>query len=95
MKESDVIQPWNKIAVKAPIAAQMMGCGRSTFFQRVKDGIYPKPGPDGQWSVEALRSVHQASSTTTASAPDAAEDTRPGCTPPAPHQFPGAPVAVQ
>jgi predicted DNA-binding transcriptional regulator AlpA len=59
------IPPWRRIAVTAKTAAQMMECGRSTFFQRVKDGIYPKPGPDGRWSVNALRAVHEASSTTT------------------------------
>jgi predicted DNA-binding transcriptional regulator AlpA len=58
-KFENPIPPWQRIAVSAKTAAQMMECSRSTFFQRVKDGIYPKPGPDGQWSVSALRRLHE------------------------------------
>ena len=57
--DKNPIPPWQRIAVRGPVAAAMMGCSRSTFFQRVKDGIYPKPGQDGQWSVAALRRVHE------------------------------------
>jgi hypothetical protein len=64
--DKNPIPPWERIAVSAATAAQMMDCGRSTFFQRVKEGIYPKPGPDGKWSVSALRAVHQASQPTIA-----------------------------
>lgn len=60
------IPPWERIAVDAATAAAMLSCGRSTFFQRVKEGIYPKAGRDGRWSVSALRQLHQASQTTTA-----------------------------
>lgn len=60
------IPPAQRIAVDASTAAQLMSCSRSTFFQRVKDGIYPKPGPDGLWSVSRLLALHQASSSTTA-----------------------------
>jgi predicted DNA-binding transcriptional regulator AlpA len=52
--------------VDAATAAAMMSCGRSTFFERVKKGVYPKPGPDGRWSVNALRQLHQANQPTTA-----------------------------
>lgn len=72
------IPPWNRIAVDARTAAHMMTCGRSTFFARVNRGIYPKPGPDGKWSVSALRRLHQASSTTTPSTPAAEEGTQHG-----------------
>lgn len=64
--ETSPVPLWERIAVPAKIAAQMMGCSRSTFFQKVKDGVYPKPGPDGRWSVSALRAVHQASLPTSA-----------------------------
>jgi len=47
-----------RIAVKAKEAAALMSCSRSTFFARVKAGIYPKPGPDGQWGVRALLALH-------------------------------------
>lgn len=49
-----------RISVPARLAAQLMSCSRSTFFQRVKDGVYPKAGPDGQWSVRALLQLHEA-----------------------------------
>lgn len=49
------IPPWERIAVDARTAAWMLSCGRSTFFERVKNGTYPKPGKDGKWGVEALR----------------------------------------
>ena len=39
-------------------ATALMSCSRSTFFARVKAGIYPKPGPDGQWGVRALLALH-------------------------------------
>lgn len=88
------IPPWARIAVNGKTAAQMMGCGRSTFFARVKEGIYPQHGPDGQWSVSALRAVHQASQPTTASAPDADPGTPLGYTPrepdPTPYEQAGA-----
>jgi hypothetical protein len=63
-KKENPIPPWNRIAVDASTAASMMSCGRSTFFQRVKDGIYPKPGPDGLWSVSALQRLHAANEPT-------------------------------
>ena len=63
MSESATIErkipPTERIAVKAKDAAALMSCSRSTFFARVKAGIYPKPGPDGQWGVSALRALHQ------------------------------------
>lgn len=43
-----------RIAVKASEAAALMSCSRSTFFARVKAGIYPKPGPDGTMGCAAL-----------------------------------------
>jgi hypothetical protein len=59
-KKENPIPPWLRIAVDATTAAHMMSCSRSTFFQRVKDGIYPKSGPDGLWSVSALQRLHAA-----------------------------------
>lgn len=59
-QQKKTIPPWNRIAVDSWTAAQMMGCGRSTFFKRVRDGIYPPKGPDGNWSVAKLRKVHDA-----------------------------------
>lgn len=50
-----IIPPWERLGVNGVTAAQMMGCSRSTFFQRVKDGLYPKPAQDGLWNVDALR----------------------------------------
>lgn len=67
--DTNPIPPWERIAVDARTAAQMLSCGRSTFFARVKAGIYPPAGPDGRWSVSALRALHRASPTTTASSP--------------------------
>lgn len=55
------IPPWERIAVDAQTAAQMLSCGYSTFFKRVRKGQYPKAGPDGNWGVNSLRAVHQAS----------------------------------
>lgn len=52
----EVLEPLRLNGVKA---AKMMGCSRSTFFQRVKDGVYPKPGRDGLWSVSLLREASQ------------------------------------
>lgn len=93
---SDTVEiPAYQIAVKAPMAAKMMGCARSTFFQRVKDGIYPKPGPDGQWSVTALRAVHQANQPTIASTGGAERDTERGYTQPEHHLSPGAQAGAQ
>jgi hypothetical protein len=66
-KRENPIPPWQRIAVDARTAAHMMSCGRSTFFARVKLGIYPKAGPDGLWRVSDLRQIGQASPTTTAS----------------------------
>lgn len=63
MSESATIErkipPTERIAVKAKDAAALMSCSRSTFFARVKAGIYPKPGPDGQWGVRVPLSLHQ------------------------------------
>ena len=58
MSESATIErklpPTERIAVKAKDAAALMSCSRSTFFARVKAGIYPKPGPDGTMGCAAL-----------------------------------------
>lgn len=48
------LPPTERIAVKAKDAAALMSCSRSTFFARVKAGIYPKPGPDGTMECAAL-----------------------------------------
>jgi hypothetical protein len=89
------IEPWNRIAVDATTAAEMMSCGRSTFFDRVRRKIYPQPGPDGRWSVNALRMLHQASPTTTASNGDDHQGTTRGYTQREQHQSPGAQAAAQ
>jgi hypothetical protein len=47
------------IAVTGKTAAKLMSCGYTTFFRRVREGTYPKAGPDGLWSVAALRRVHE------------------------------------
>jgi hypothetical protein len=64
--DTNPIPPWDRIAVDARTAARMLSCGYSTFFRRVKEGVYPAPGPDGRWSVSALRQLHQASQPTSA-----------------------------
>ncbi len=71
-KAENPIPPWQRIAVDATTAANMMSCSRSTFFQRVKDEIYPKPGPDGLWSVSALQRLHPANQPTIEQAAGAA-----------------------
>lgn len=62
MSESATIErkipPTERIAVKASEAAALMSCSRSTFFAKVKAGVYPKPGPDGRWGVKALLALH-------------------------------------
>lgn len=63
--DKNPIPPWDRIAVTASTAANMLECSRTTFFRKVKEGIYPAPGKDGRWSVSALRAVHQASQPTT------------------------------
>ena len=52
--ERNPIPLHERIAVKASEAAALMSCSRSTFFARVKAGIYPKPGPDGTMGCAAL-----------------------------------------
>lgn len=60
MTDKNPIPSWDRVAVDARTAAQMMSCGRSTFFKRVKEGIYPPAGPDGRWNVDQLRALHAA-----------------------------------
>jgi predicted DNA-binding transcriptional regulator AlpA len=62
---------WERLAVNATEAAQMMGCGRSTFFARVKINLYPPPARDGLWNVSELRQC-RANLTTMPSEPAAA-----------------------
>ena len=64
--KTPTIPPAERIAVDAKSAAALMSVSRSTFFARVRAGIYPPRGRDGQWSVSALRAVHQAKQTTSA-----------------------------
>lgn len=66
-------------------AARMMGCGRSTFWARVKAGNYPAPVKDcgsTRWRVADLQQHVQAMPTTKPSAPDADLGNQPGCTQP-------------
>ena len=82
-----------KILVTATEAAAMLSIGRSTFFRNVTLGLLPKPVRmlgTIRWRVEDLRAVGQANQPTTASSPDAAAGTAPGCTQPAPRQPPCA-----
>lgn len=81
-KRENTIPPWERIAVDARTAAQMFSIGRSTFFDRVRKGMYPKPANDGLWRVSELRQHSPASDPTTPSTPAAGQDTQPGCTPP-------------
>lgn len=53
------IPPWQRLGVNGVTAAKMMGCSRSTFFQRVKDELYPKPARDGLWNVSELRACRE------------------------------------
>lgn len=64
------IPPKDRIAVDATTAAALMSCSRSTFFQRVKDGVYPRAWDDGLWRVNELLLCGRgpANRTTTASA---------------------------
>lgn len=64
-KTANPIPPWQRIKVNATTAAQLMSCSRTTFFQRVKNNIYPKAGVDGMWSVSELRRLAEASQPTT------------------------------
>jgi predicted DNA-binding transcriptional regulator AlpA len=87
-----------RILITDKAAADLLSMGRSTFWANVKAGLLPQPvkiGGSTRWRTADLLSHFQASATTTPSTPDAAEGTPPGCTPPAPHQIPGAPVAAQ
>lgn len=49
------IPPWQRISVDAGTAANMLSIGKSTFFARVRVGMYPKARPDGRWLVSELR----------------------------------------
>lgn len=52
MSTDDKIQipPWERLGVNAVTAAAMMGCGRSTFFRRIREGLYP-PAARGGWGI--------------------------------------------
>lgn len=54
----DDIPAW-QLGVNGKDAARIMGCSRSAFFQRVKDGMYPKPARDGLWNVSQLRECRE------------------------------------
>ena len=49
------IPPSERLRVDGATAAGLMGCGYSTFFKRVRDGMYPRAGQDGLWSVRLLK----------------------------------------
>jgi predicted DNA-binding transcriptional regulator AlpA len=72
----------NRLLVGAVQAAAMMGCGRSTFWQRVRSGAYPAPVKDcgsTRWRVADLQQHVQAMPTTRPSDFDAEEGTQHGC----------------
>jgi predicted DNA-binding transcriptional regulator AlpA len=74
-----------KLLVNDRDAAEMLGCGRSTFRNRVKAGMYPAPikhGSSSRWLVSQLVEIAQASLTTRPSAPDAGANIPLGCTQP-------------
>jgi predicted DNA-binding transcriptional regulator AlpA len=86
-----------RILITDKAAAGMLSMARSTFWTHVKAGLLPQPVKIGgltRWRLAEIQLIG-ASPTTTPSDPGAAEDTPPGCTPPAPHQIPGAPIAAQ
>lgn len=58
-RRDNPIPPWERLGVDGGTAASMMGCGRSTFFARVKAGMYPKPAADGLWNVSQLRECRE------------------------------------
>ena len=58
-KADNPIPPWNRLAVDASTACAMLSCSRSTFFARIRAGIYPKPKADGRWSVAELRALYE------------------------------------
>lgn len=71
-----------RLLVGAEEAAAMMGCGRSTFWKRVREGHYPAPVKDAgstRWRVLDLEQHVQAMPTTRPSASGADPDTQPGC----------------
>jgi predicted DNA-binding transcriptional regulator AlpA len=75
----------NKLLVGADEAAAMMGCGRSTFWARVRAGRYPAPVKDcgsTRWRVADLQQHVQAMSTTTPSARASEAGIQHGCTRP-------------
>lgn len=64
----------DKLLVKVDEAAAMLGCGRSTFWARVRAGRYPAPVKDGgstRWKLADLQQHVQAMQTTRSSTPDA------------------------
>jgi len=77
--------PQDKVLVSAAEAAAMLSIGRSTFFQKVADGVLPQPvrfGGITRWRVDDLRAVGQANPPTTSSGRAADPGTAPGCTRP-------------
>lgn len=74
-----------KLLVDAKTAAEMFDCGVSTFWKRVKSGVYPAPVKDGgstRWRVSDLERHVQAMPTTTPSTHGAEISTQPGYTQP-------------
>ena len=47
--------PIEPLRVNGLTAAALMGVSKSTFYERVNSGMYPKAGQDGLWSVRLLR----------------------------------------
>lgn len=73
------------LLVSVESAAKMMGCGRSTFWARVRAGHYPAPVKDcgsTRWRVADLQQHVQAMRTTTSLAPGVDPSKTPGCTQP-------------
>lgn len=73
------------LLIGVDVAARMMGCGRSTFWARVKAGHYPAPVKDcgsTRWRVADLQRHVQAMPTTRPSVPGAGPSNQPGYTQP-------------
>jgi hypothetical protein len=59
-KRENPIPPWQRIAVDARTAADMLGLSQFQFARYVRDELLPKPALDRRWSVEALRPFKDA-----------------------------------
>lgn len=62
-KKSNVIPFEQRLLTDHKGAAEVLGCGRSTFWKRVQDGLYPAPVYDGgstRWLVREILEAKRA-----------------------------------